>query len=380
MLDFARADRGGVCQCNDGVSMELFLAADDAHFRDLAQKHAWCAAADLDRRFYAYLAQDAFRSPLYTDLLKYHVANGLTIESTNARYTFRSRYNEDDAWSRTFGPGRLPPSARRMLALVENSSRGIVTEVPDGICDWWPKAARMLAQNDILLLTAATPATVERLWCPQGGLPIDFPNSPALPMAVLYNGGYYLLTLEALRDTVEWQPYRFGLDPRPLRDLLDGYLKKHRPPMPGRTHSTLPDCQTVTELQDAGWTLLNRMAPLPVEPDDCDLFREKYPALLLLRQSPDGNWTAEETCPWRMPTFDEMLTAFYSEYQGKTYGLAVDRSLPLTRPEDVLRGTIYAFCSDSGTKTMELTDGTAALQRFRDALNPYIEKNREKIL
>lgn len=120
------------------------------------------------------------------------------------------------------------------------------------------------------------------------------------------------------------------------------------------------------------------MAPLPVEPDDCSLFRQKYPALLLLRQSPDGQWTAEEDCPWRMPTFDEMLQAFYNECKGKkrkgrTYGLAVDMSIPLTRPEDVLLGTIYGFAFDEAAKTIELTDGTAALQSFRDALNLYIE-------
>ena len=115
-----------------------------------------------------------------------------------------------------------------------------------------------------------------------------------------------------------------------------------------------------------------------MEPDDCSLFRQKYPALLLLRQSPDGQWTAEEDCPWRMPTFDEMLQAFYNECKGKkrkgrTYGLAVDMSIPLTRPEDVLLGTIYGFAFDEAAKTIELTDGTAALQSFRDALNLYIE-------
>ena len=48
-------------------------------------------------------------------------------------------------------------------------------------------------------------------------------------------------------------------------------------------------------------------------------------------------------------------------------------SIPLTRPEDVLLGTIYGFAFDEAAKTMDLTDGTAALQSFRDALNLYIE-------
>lgn len=374
MLDFTQIDHRAVCTSCDSadVTMELFLAVDDAHFRSLAQKHAWCAACDLDERFYAYLAQDAFRLPLYDDLLRFCVPDGLVIKAAE-RYTFRIRHFEDDLPGRSIGPGKLPPAARRMLALVENSRRGIVTEVPDGICDWWPKAARILAKSGPLLLTAATPATVNRLWCLWGGLPIDSSARSALPMTVLCNGGYYLLTLEALRNVVEWQPYCFDRDPRPLRNMLDAYLQKHRPPVPGRNSRPLPACEAVTEIQADGWTLHSRMAPLPAAPDDCDLFREKYPALLLIRQDTAGGWAAKGTCPWRMPTFDEMLTGFYNECKGRTYGLAVDMSIPLIKPEDVLRGTIYGFCSDEEAKTMELTDGTAALQSFRDALNFYMD-------
>lgn len=387
MLDFSRINHHKIHEACDGknVTMELFLAVSYAQFCDQAQKHNWCLAAELDERFFSYLAQGAFNSPLYDDLLNY-CAPGKHISRTDARYTFTYEwYNRGGTPARTFGPSKLPRTVRQMLALVENSRRGIVTELPIGIASWWPTAARIQNKELPLLLTAATPAKVDRLWRepfelndpyrrmfePSDSIGMD------VPLTVIYNGSYHLLTLEALHDAVEQRSYSFAEDPKPLRDLLDKTLTHRRLPT-GLVHPTLPACPTERGLQFKNLTLQNRMAPLPVEPDDCSLFRQKYPALLLLRQSPDGQWTAEEDCPWRMPTFDEMLQAFYNECKGKkrkgrTYGLAVDMSIPLTRPEDVLLGTIYGFAFDEAAKTIELTDGTAALQSFRDALNLYIE-------
>ena len=135
MLDFSRINHHKIHEACDGknVTMELFLAVSYAQFCDQTQKHNWCLAVELDERFRSYLAQGAFNSPLYDDLLNY-CALGEHISRTGARYTFTHEwYNRGGTPARTFGPGKLPRTVRQMLALVENSRRGIVTELPIGI-------------------------------------------------------------------------------------------------------------------------------------------------------------------------------------------------------------------------------------------------------
>lgn len=110
----------------------------------------------------------------------------------------------------------------------------------------------------------------------------------------------------------------------------------------------------------------------PADLVDYDLYEEKHPALLLLRLGTNGKWRADEGCPWRLPSYDELLWGFYGYMnQAKTTklcGLVVNMSLPLTGPQDVLRGPLYGFAADCKAKILELTDGTAAVQRFADTM------------
>ena len=348
------------------VTMELFLATGPAQYRTLAAKYGWCAADALDEKFYAYLAEGAFHTPLYETLLRFDVLGG--IETTAIPYTF-----QDGRTGQTFGPGSLPPMTRKTLALVENSQRGICTEAPDDLRCWWPKAESTLARNHITLLTAADFDTVERLWF---WLDSKTDCAENIPLTVIHNGSYHLLTVRELRNRVEYgQGYHIWADISSLADVLDHYLRGRRPPVFRREYS-LPECDSLTQMQSDGWTIRSSIRLLPAGPEgDYDLYEAKYPALLLLSRNAAGRWRADEDCPWRLPSYDELLWGVYGymnqEKASKVCGLVVNQSLPLTRPEDVLRGPLYGFTADCETKMLELTDGTAAVQRFADTLQNF---------
>lgn len=188
-----------------------------------------------------------------------------------------------------------------------------------------------------------------------------------------HNGGDSLFMAQEPCSNIEYgREYHIWTDLSSLADVLNNYLQNRRQPVFNREYR-LPKCDSLTRMQADGWTIHSRIRLLPTDPEgDYDLYEEKYPALLLLRQGTNGKWCADENCPWRLPSYDELLWGFYGymnqEKTTKLCGLVVNMSLPLTGSQDVLRGPLYGFAADCEAKIVELTDGIAAVQNFADTM------------
>lgn len=199
------------------------------------------------------------------------------------------------------------------------------------------------------------------------------PETKNISRTVGHSGGDALFTAREPCSNIEYgQEYHIWTDIPSLADVMNNYLQNRRLSVFNREYN-LPECDSLTRMQADGWMIHSRIRLPPNDPErDYDLYEEKYPALLLLRLETNGKWRADEGCPWRLPSYDELLWGFYGYMnQAKTTklcGLVVNMSLPLTGPQDVLRGPLYGFAADCKAKIVELTDGTAAVQRFADTM------------
>lgn len=332
---------------------DLVLYDTEAELRAAAAENGWCTIKGLTDAFYRYVAEEAF-THANSDALLAAALHGRKVCVGPERYSFYSD-------GRLVGPGMVYPLAMHILALAENSRRGIRTLVSPALGEYWREVQACLPCP---LLLAADKHTV---W----GLRFRLPRRPAreelpnIQLRLTYHRKTRKVTEGRLEAITSDKKLRTA-DVLPRLLAAADTAMKNRRRGTGRTHTT--PLRIPADLDLAYWKIDDRRRTQYTAPDNS----VRNPWALYVFHGTDGSYTFRMRGMPKYPDYWEILSSVLSDaannYSTVTGIVAQTNSYPLRRPEEVFQRGCYGFVVNGIDNTLILTENYNALVMFRAAL------------